>query len=65
MATGVNDSALTFLSICRSPRQDHLEEDLVAVAGRMGIPPAVLWFILDLATEAKGAISRTPNEGAA
>lgn len=64
MATGVNVSALVFLSVCRSPRQGNLEEDVVAVAGRMGIPPAVLWFLLDLAAEAKAGNSRTANEGA-
>ncbi|MBA4191176.1 MAG: hypothetical protein C0467_24615 [Planctomycetaceae bacterium] len=65
MATSVSVSALVFLSLCRSPRQGHLEDDLVGVADRMGIPTAALWFMLDLATEAKAVNCRTANEGAA
>lgn len=65
VALGVSESALVFLSVCRSPRQGRFEEDLVAVACRMGIPAAALWFMLDLATEAKAANRRTTTEGAA
>jgi len=66
MALGVpSDSALVFLSVCRLPRPGRFEEDLATVAERMGIQPAVLWFILDLATEASAGNHGMLTEGAA
>ncbi|MCE9561526.1 MAG: hypothetical protein K8U57_05680 [Planctomycetes bacterium] len=53
VALGVSESALVFLSVCRLPRADRCEEDLTAVADRMGVQAAVLRFVLDLATEAE------------
>ena len=55
MALGVPESAVVFLSVCRLPRPGRCDEDLETVADRMGISPAVLRFVLDLATESSGA----------
>jgi hypothetical protein len=66
MALGVpSDSALVFLSVCRLPRAGRFEEDLVAVAERMGVPAAVLRFVLDLTNEARVANGGTTTGGAA
>ena len=65
-ALGVSsESALVFLSVCRLPRPGRFEEDLVTVAGRMGVRVAVLRFVLDLAMEAEAGNGGTVTGGRA
>jgi hypothetical protein len=54
-ALGIPESSLVFLSVCRLPRADRGEDDLVLVADRMGVPAAALRFVLDLATDSSAA----------
>ncbi len=65
MALGVTESALVFLSVCRLPRAGRCEEDVAAVADRMGVHAAALWFVLDLAAEAEAGNGCTVAGGAA
>lgn len=47
---GITVSALTFMSICRLPRDAHREEDLSATAALVAVPVQVLRQLLEEAS---------------